>query len=76
MIALTLAILLASDYALILPSGERNCATSAATCEAARTAIERGMAWPDGPGPGATTACVPQPGCRPARSLCILGYNC
>jgi hypothetical protein len=60
------------DYALVLP-GERDCAKSLPTCEAARAAITRG--WLAGVPRDAPAKCEPSPWCFGQRSLYIPGFN-
>ena len=63
----------AGDYVLLLPTGERICAKSAADCSAAQEAIRRGW-WPVA-APDAETVCSASPACFPLPSLVIRGHN-
>lgn len=65
----------AGDWELRV-SGEvtTTCATSAATCDAARSAVRDG--WIRSIPREAETSCAPHPWCRPASSECIKGYSC
>jgi hypothetical protein len=71
----------ASDWALVLPTGEIICAKEGMPgrppdepCELARRAIERGW-WPVMPS-GSGIRCERHPDCFDQRSLCIEGYSC
>lgn len=71
-----LVLAVASDWSLQAPGQpEIICATSRATCEDARTALEHGIVFRD-LSARAGWRCVPHPGCFPQESNCIAGYNC
>jgi len=67
----------AADWELVArdPAGpvERICAKSQAVCELAAAGIDRGWWAPDLH--GRELRCEPRPGCFPAESLVIPGFN-
>ena len=72
---LALAVVLATstDWALVYPDGQYECAKNQGSCEAAQEAIRRGWLNPRGAG---SPICQPRHNCFPDKSNCIGGYNC
>ena len=67
------------DWALTIEGQPHICAVDEYSCQNALEAINRG--WLDWAKPGigplaVPIQCMPAPGCRDPRELCIPGWNC